>query len=212
MTIDWDIAIKLLISVLIGLIIGAEREYHNKSAGLRTLMLICMGSTLFTLFSRVIGMPGSPDRIASNIVTGVGFVGAGVIFKDTSTGINGVTTAATIWITAALGIGVGAGYEYLCLILSIILVFILYAFIALEEWIGKINSAHTYKIVCVYHDQVLDQYRTLLKQHNIVIKKGNQSRNNNVITAIWETEGSKKNHKRFIEYVLNDPDVQQFEY
>ena len=212
MTVNWDIVIKLIISVLIGGIIGAEREYHNKSAGLRTLMLICMGSTLFTLFSKVIGMPGSPDRIASNIVTGVGFVGAGVIFKDTSTGINGVTTAATIWLTAALGIGVGAGYEYLCLILSGILVLILYGFTALEEWIGKINCAHTYKIVCPYHDQVLDQYRALLKQYHLVIKKGNQSRSNNIITSIWETEGSKKNHKRFIDHVLNDPGVQQFEF
>jgi putative Mg2+ transporter-C (MgtC) family protein len=171
-----------------------------------------MGSTLFTLFSKVIGSPGSPDRIASNIVTGVGFVGAGVIFKDTSTGINGVTTAATIWITAALGIGVGGGYEYLCLILSIILVLILYAFIAIEEWIGKLNSAHTYKIVCQYHEQVLEQFEALLKQHRIVIKKGTQSRNNNIITTVWETEGSKKNHKQFINHMLNDSSVQQFEF
>ncbi|MET3886892.1 hypothetical protein ABIE54_005781 [Chitinophagaceae bacterium OAS944] len=75
-----DVVVKLLIAVLIGGIIGAEREYHNKSAGLRTLMLICIGSTLFTIFSMEIGEHTSPDRIASNIVTGIGFVGAGVIF------------------------------------------------------------------------------------------------------------------------------------
>src|SRR3954467_11106111 len=117
----FEIVIKLLISVLIGGIIGAEREFHNKSAGLRTLMLICLGSTLFTMFSMEIGAHTSPDRIASNIVTGIGFVGAGVIFMG-GTGINGVTTAATIWVTAALGVGVGAGHQYIALMICTVLV------------------------------------------------------------------------------------------
>jgi len=78
-----DIIIKILLSVLVGGAIGAEREYRSKSAGFRTMTLICLGATLFTAFSQSIGGPGNPDRIASNIVTGIGFVGAGVIFKGT---------------------------------------------------------------------------------------------------------------------------------
>src|SRR5688572_1921 len=106
-----DIILKLILAIAIGGIIGAEREYRNKSAGFRTMMLISMGSALFTIISMDIDNTNSPDRIASNIVTGIGFVGAGVIFKG-DTGINGITTAATIWVTAALGMGVGAGYEW----------------------------------------------------------------------------------------------------
>ena len=68
---------KLLLSLLVGGLIGAEREYRSKSAGFRTLTLICLGATLFTIFSQLIGAPGNPDRIASNIATGIGFVGAG---------------------------------------------------------------------------------------------------------------------------------------
>ncbi len=112
-----DIVIKLALAVLIGGMIGAEREYRSKSAGFRTLTLICLGSTIFTIFSQIIGAgaaPGSgnPDRIASNIVTGIGFVGAGVIFKGDGTGskVSGITTAAMIWVTAGLGIAIGAGY------------------------------------------------------------------------------------------------------
>src|SRR5437764_10570922 len=101
-----DILIQLGLVILVGGLIGAEREHRSKSAGFRTMILICLGSYLFTLFSRIIS-PGTPDRIASNIVTGIGFIGAGVIYKAESR-INGITTAATIWITAALGVGIAA--------------------------------------------------------------------------------------------------------
>ena len=105
MTLPSDIVIKLVLAVLIGGAIGAEREYRSKSAGFRTLTLICLGSTILTIFSVIIGTPGNPDRIASNIATGIGFVGAGVIFKGDGSGskVSGITTAAMIWVTAGLG-------------------------------------------------------------------------------------------------------------
>src|SRR5690349_11417101 len=102
------IILRLLLAAAIGGIIGVEREYRNKSAGFRTLILICMGSALFTNLSILIG-DYSHDRIASNIVTGIGFLGGGVIFKSDN-GVNGLTTAATVWITTALGMTVGGGY------------------------------------------------------------------------------------------------------
>ncbi len=106
---------KLVLAVIVGGAIGAEREYRSKSAGFRTLTLICLGATIFTILSQFIGGAGNPDRIASNIVTGIGFVGAGVIFKETlHSKVNGITTAAMIWVTAALGMGIGAG----CLVLA----------------------------------------------------------------------------------------------
>jgi putative Mg2+ transporter-C (MgtC) family protein len=204
-----DIVIKLLVSVLIGAIIGAEREYHNKSAGLRTLMLICLGATLFTIFSMEIGERTSPDRIASNIVTGIGFVGAGVIFMG-GTGINGVTTAATIWATAALGVGVGAGHAYIALGGSILLVGILQSFKIIEEWIDRINRVHTYEITCPYHDQVFEHYEDLMKRHHLTYKRGRLIRDQQTIRATWDAAGSKKNHHAFITHLLNDAAVQKF--
>src|SRR3569832_1011049 len=109
---DIDIStviVRLLLSTLLGGIIGAEREYRNKSAGFRTMIMIALGSCLFTLFSVSIGWPGNTDRIASNIVTGIGFLGAGIIFKADDR-VRGLTTAATVWFTAALGMGVGSGH------------------------------------------------------------------------------------------------------
>src|SRR5688572_3924863 len=93
--------------ILVGGLIGVEREYRSKSAGFRTMILICLGSFLFTTFSIHIS-GGTDDRIASNIVTGIGFLGAGVIFQSENR-INGLTTAAAIWATAALGMGIADG-------------------------------------------------------------------------------------------------------
>jgi putative Mg2+ transporter-C (MgtC) family protein len=174
-------------------------------------MLICLGSALFTMFSMEIGERTSPDRIASNIVTGIGFVGAGVIFMG-GTGIYGVTTAATIWVTAALGMGVGAGHQYIALAGCIALVGVLYAFTAIEEWINKFNRLHTYKITCTYHDQVFEQYEALLKQYRLTFKRGTQCRDHNTFSATWDAEGSQKDHNAFIRHMLNDAEVEKFEY
>jgi putative Mg2+ transporter-C (MgtC) family protein len=207
----FDVVAKLLIAVLIGGIIGAEREYHNKSAGLRTLMLICLGSTLFTMFSMEIGKDGSPDRIAGGIVAGIGFVGAGVIFMG-GTGINGVTTAATIWVTAALGMGVGAGHQYASLIGCIVLVGILYTFTKIEIWLDRVNCSHTYKITCPYHEKVFEHYEAVMKQHKLIFIRGPQCREHQTVSATWEAEGSKKDHNTFIHLMLNDATVQKFEF
>src|SRR5215211_7453893 len=101
------ILFRLLLVILVGGAIGAERELRSKSAGFRTMILICLGSFLFTTFSIHI-TKDSPDRIASNIVTGIGFLGAGVIFKSDNR-INGITTAATVRAVAALGMGIADG-------------------------------------------------------------------------------------------------------
>ena len=204
-----EIVTKLLISILIGAIIGSEREYHNKSAGLRTLMLICLGATLFTIFSMEIGEHTSPDRMASNIVTGIGFVGAGVIFMG-GTGINGVTTAATIWTTAALGVGVGAGHQYVALAGCIVLVGILQSFKMVEEWIDRVNRVHTYEITCAYRDQVFEHYEDLMKRYHLTYKRGRLSKENQTCQATWDAAGSKKNHHAFINHILNDAAVQKF--
>ncbi|MBZ5557823.1 MAG: MgtC/SapB family protein [Acidobacteriia bacterium] len=106
-----DLIIRLLLAAGLGAAIGIEREFRHKSAGLRTNMLIALGSALFTVMSiRFAAAAGTPDRIASGIVTGIGFLGAGAILQSGGT-VHGMTTAATIWVNAAVGTAAGAG-EY----------------------------------------------------------------------------------------------------
>src|SRR5271166_1611856 len=95
--------IKIGMAVLCGGLLGLERQYKNKTAGFRTIILICLGSTIFTMVAQHAG------QVANlNIVTGVGFIGAGVIFKD-NIEVTGLTTAAVIWVSAAIGMGIGSG-------------------------------------------------------------------------------------------------------
>ncbi len=106
-----EAGLRILLSAVLGGIIGFQRERANKPAGLRTHVLICMGSALFTVVS-ILGFTGSvdPSRVAAGVVTGIGFIGAGVIFRGMrGDKVMGITTAASIWVTAAIGIAAGAG-------------------------------------------------------------------------------------------------------
>lgn len=206
-----DIILKLLLAILIGGVIGAEREYQNKSAGLRTMMLISLGSALFTIISMDMGLTNSPDRIASNIVTGIGFVGAGVIFKG-DTGLNGITTAATIWVVAALGMGVGNGYEWMSIAGCILLLPILYAFTFVEKWLDRINKVHVYKIVCSYSPDIIDRFEKQFTNHRLKSGPGVFRRESDTFSATWNVHGPEKNHQQFIREILADPSVKSFEF
>src|ERR1700753_2586184 len=172
MILTQDILLKLVLSIVIGGILGAEREYRSKSAGFRTLTLICLGATLFTIFSQIIGGAGNPDRIASNIVTGIGFVGAGVIFKSEGTSkVNGITTAAMIWLTAALGMTIGAGYWLTAMFATGLVLVVLFVFSLLEDKIDRANQLRKYKIICPYENEILLQYEGLFTIHHLRFKR-----------------------------------------
>ena len=122
---------KVLLSVVCGGLIGLERELKNKPAGIKTNILICMGSAIYTAMSVLIasslseqGHYGDPSRISAQIVSGIGFLGGGAIIQARGT-IVGLTTAATIWVVAALGIAIGIGYEDVAVALSVMTVLIL---------------------------------------------------------------------------------------
>jgi putative Mg2+ transporter-C (MgtC) family protein len=211
MQIPEDLFLKLLLSILVGGIIGAEREFRSKSAGFRTLTLICLGAMFFTVFSELIGDKGTPDRIASNIVVGIGFVGAGVIFKYDS-GVQGITTAAMIWVTAALGMGIGAGYYLVSLIGCALIMIVLLLFSKLERWIDRVNQIRNYKIVCDYQNETLLRYEDRFLECKLRFKRGKQTKLAEEITGEWVAQGSEKNHRHFIHLVLSDSSVKSFEF
>ncbi|MBI3876980.1 MAG: MgtC/SapB family protein [Verrucomicrobia bacterium] len=127
----WANLALALVAVICGSIVGAERERKEKPAGLRTLTLVSLGSAVFTMVS-ISFSHGDPGRIASQIVTGIGFLGAGAILRGQA-GITGMTTAATIWIMAAVGMVAGAGYAVASLALSLLVVGVLTVISTLEK-------------------------------------------------------------------------------
>jgi putative Mg2+ transporter-C (MgtC) family protein len=117
----FDILIPSFLAVIFGGLIGLQRERHERPAGLRTHALVCLGATVFTLvsyvgFSQVGGV--DPSRIAAGIVTGIGFIGAGAIFRQGIL-VKGVTTAASIWISAAIGLALGTRLYYLAVLATL---------------------------------------------------------------------------------------------
>lgn len=116
----WMYPVLALVSVLCGLLVGGERQRREKPAGLRTLFLVCLGSAVFTMVSFAFTTTtGDSGRVAAQIVTGIGFLGAGVILHNRRV-VTGVTTAAIIWVAAAIGMTVGAGYAVAGLGLSLL--------------------------------------------------------------------------------------------
>lgn len=134
----WEILLRLFLSALAGGIVGLEREITGKPAGLRTMILVSLGSGLFMILSISAFPVGSSDlgRIAAGVVTGIGFLGAGAIFREGVT-IRGLTTAATIWVTCGLGLAIGAGLYlegFFALLLAIIALVLLHP---VEESVPK---------------------------------------------------------------------------
>jgi putative Mg2+ transporter-C (MgtC) family protein len=140
---DTDL-IKISLAVLCGGLLGLERQYKNKTAGFRTIILICLGSAIFTMVAQHAG------QVANlNIVTGVGFIGAGVIFKD-NISVSGLTTAAVIWISAAIGMAIGSGNYGVSLVSTLVTLTVLLMFNLLERYIDKVH--HDKLFVIIFND------------------------------------------------------------
>jgi len=202
---------KFLLATLLCGIIGAEREYRSKSAGFKTMIMIGLGATLFTILSVKIG-GDSPDRVASNIVTGIGFLGAGVIFKEENR-VKGLTTACIIWIVAAIGMAVGAGYYEQAIGVTSVVLIALLAFPFIEEIGDRRFTKRVYRIVKKQdHYSDLDSYEEVFKQNKLRPQRGKHSLANNIITGSWTATGTPKNHQRFVEQMLKDSTIIEFDF
>ncbi len=203
-----DEGTKLLVALIIGAIIGAEREYKSKAAGFRTVILITVGSTIFTIVSNVIGTDG---RVASNIVTGIGFLGAGSIFRE-GTIIKGITTATTIWISAAIGMAVGVG-EYAFAFMSLFVVMlVLLSFNWIQRLIDKTNKIETYKITLSNKkSDNKDVLKDFIKSHHLIVKTIKQSKNIDHHTFIFSVQGSAINHSKLVESLFETDYILSFE-
>lgn len=121
---DLEVILRIVVAFLLGGLIGWERERHGISAGIRTYGGIALGACVFGILS--LSLPGSdPSRIAAQVATGVGFLGGGVIFRQGDY-VSGLTTAATLWATAAVGLAVSFGMYIVCIVTSLLLVLMLY--------------------------------------------------------------------------------------
>ncbi len=120
--------VRILLSTIVGAAIGFERELRGKAAGIRTYAVVAMASCLFTILSQLIGGANDPARIAAQIVSGIGFIGAGVIWHNRDGGTEGLTTAASLWGVAAIGMAIGFGFVSIALTSAVTVLMIMESF------------------------------------------------------------------------------------
>lgn len=168
-----EIIIRLVLSSVLGGLIGIEREVNNRPAGLRTHVLVTVGSALIMLisidgFSDMPNRLGDPARLAAQVVSGIGFLGAGTIMR-TGNNINGLTTAASLWVSAGLGLAVGAGYYLGALVTAIIVLVTLLVLGKLEKKIAN-KKYKVIEVVATDKPGIIGQIGTVMGVHNILIR------------------------------------------
>ncbi|HWV68990.1 MgtC/SapB family protein [Chitinophaga sp.] len=208
--IEEDQVLKVLIALLMGVLLGLEREYKRKAAGMRTMTLICMSSTVFTILSAELGYPNSADRVASNILTGVGFIGAGVIFKGDYS-IDGITTAASIWIAAAIGMAVGMSQYWLAAaaLAGALLVLILLEFV--ERRIALVNDKRLYTIYFYEEKFPHIDVENILQEFQLKYKKMMIVRKENIIEVNYTVRGTRDRMEQLDNFLLTNTGIFQYE-
>ncbi len=174
-----DILIKVFLALVLGGALGLERQYHDKPAGFATNCLICLGAMLFTVLSEFMSLQGGdPGRIAAQVVTGVGFIGAGSILRDGNK-ISGLTTAAGVWLVAAIGMAVGYGQYFwasLCAAAILVVQLGVRKTLTLMEFVKRYD---TFYVTCDPSWKVVDKIIKQIEAQNVTILKSEVSKQDN---------------------------------
>ncbi len=201
---------KLIIALIIGAIIGAEREYRSKAAGFRTVILVTLGSCLFTMLSIQLGSLDDKSRIAANIVTGIGFLGAGAIYRD-KISIRGITTATTIWISAALGMAIGCGQYEITLWVTSIVMIVLLSFTWFQRIIDTMNQEKTYKITFDNKVDSIVLLENTFRAKNLDFERVKQMKIKDEIIIVYTANGKDKDHDLFVLDLFIEDGIVSFE-
>jgi putative Mg2+ transporter-C (MgtC) family protein len=208
-SLEFDISqadlIKVGIAVFCGAIMGLERQYKNKTAGFRTIILICLGSTIFTMISQRAG-----QGVNINLVTGVGFIGAGVIFKD-SISVNGLTTAAVIWMAAAIGMATGSGNYMLAIVSTFVTLFVLIIFHFFEVYLDKIKHEKLLSLLFDDNDhEKLVEVEKIIQSHHLRFQRRLVNKRENCLQAVIFVTGHKKDIAKLDEELLTIQQLRSF--
>jgi len=208
---DSDVALKLTIAALLGGCIGVERQMHEKPAGFRTNILICVGSTLFMSISTWTGrmLNADPTRIAAQIITGIGFLGAGAVLHSHGF-VMGLTTAATIWVVAGVGMAVGAGFYGIGLFATVLTVVTLTVMSYVEDRIQR-RRLHSYTVTTVDVQAAMETIKRTLEE-SLVSPSGFNFRRDPERYQLWFTVSvSPELNLKIVERLAQHPEIIQLE-
>jgi putative Mg2+ transporter-C (MgtC) family protein len=202
------VLLQLGLAVLLGGAIGLERELAGKPAGLRTNILICVGATLFTLMSIQLAFDGpghgDPTRVAAQIATGVGFIGAGTILHARGA-VTGLTSAATIWVVAAIGIAVGGGAYIDALGTTALVMVVLYGLGYVERFAGRHSTRSHLLIHARPEPNALEELEILVRRAGVEVERTESRRENVDLVVELDLRGPRRLHEQAMISILHHP-------
>ncbi|MBI2730611.1 MAG: MgtC/SapB family protein [Sphingobacteriales bacterium] len=202
--------IKIALAFAFGAVLGIEREYRSKPAGFRTMIMITLGACLFTILSFRIN-PSTPDRIAANIITGIGFIGAGVIFKE-GLKVSGLTTAATIWVASAIGMSIGYGAFHLAAILTLVVLGTLLLLSRLEDFLERLHQVKVYKVSFSIENFSIQQLEEELKSLQVDFMRFKTiKQSETIVTVYYKIEAKQSGYENLNNFLLGSAKIKAFE-
>jgi putative Mg2+ transporter-C (MgtC) family protein len=202
-----ELLLQLLLAVLLGGAIGLERELKGKPAGLRTNILIIMGATLFTALSfRMAGYRGDPARVAAQILPGVGFIGAGTILHLRGS-VTGLTSAATIWVVAAIGMSLGAGAYLEALGTTFVVMVVLAGLGRAESLIGRQAARSRLRVHASPGPTTLEDLQELVRVSGVEIEDTRARTEDADLVVEFDLVGPKRLHDQILISLLHHPGV-----
>lgn len=197
-----EIVVRLLLAAFLGMVVGLERAAHRKAAGMRTIMFISFGSALFTVISEVMGTMhnGNPTQIAAQVVSGIGFLGAGAILHAKGS-IIGLTTAATIFVMASIGMASGAGLYWIAVFSTLVLLFGLVFLRWLEERIKFLARTTTFSVSTRQFQETLMEVNRALKAEDLTMEQVRCGTREGISYLDFTVELSEEAEKRLMQHL-----------
>jgi putative Mg2+ transporter-C (MgtC) family protein len=202
----WRIILRLALAAILGGLIGLERETKHKPAGLRTQMLMCFGAAFFTILSHQIAAiwGGDHTRIAAQIIPGIGFIGAGSILRAGGS-VTGLTTAATVFVVASIGMAVGGGFLIPAVFATVVLIGALLLLGVVENRLGTKTIPIQYEVVGEHSDSVIDALNKALQQVQHSMQMIRLSRVDSTVRVQFDVDATAREHKTLLDTLRKSP-------
>jgi putative Mg2+ transporter-C (MgtC) family protein len=200
-----DLLLQLVLATILGGAIGLERELKGKPAGLRTNILICIGAATFTHLSVSLGH-GDPGRIAAQVLTGVGFIGAGTILH-TRGSVTGLTSAATIWVVSAMGMALGMGLYYEAVGTTALVMAVLLGLSRVEVALGRYSSSSRFTIHAKPEPSPVEDLRTLVGRTGLDVVRCDVHWENVDLVVEMDVRGARRLHEQALNAIVHHPAV-----
>ena len=201
---------SLLVALALGAAIGIERELSDKAAGLRTNILICVGACLFTQVS-VLVFDVRDAHIPAQILAGVGFLGAGAIMRD-GEHVTGLTTAATIWVVAAIGMTVGFHHYSLGATAAVLVLIVQSLFPRLDAYVDELRQRHTFRISSELDDAGLEEIKTIFRDAEVKVLRRKLMKKAGLYYSEWYVSGPRLEQKNVVRQLLDNKHVRELTY